>query len=224
MTQADLFIAPILDLIAIPYVTKTMNATLFDKEPPTIYRGEPSPEVNAAWDELIQVHTIAVDGAAISGIGKNRSRTARYPESFNMGNDAHIAQIDVIHQIHCLDMLRRAVHRDYYRKEPTIHAYNVHNEHCLHLLLQNIMCTASVDMITYNWVDGQRLPFPDFNINKKCRDYDAIMGWHKDHHVDVEMYRVLHAPPDAVVEHESMEFPGYGVDVTGLTATDIEVY
>lgn len=120
-------------------------------------------------------------------------------------------------------MIRRAVYPEYYlRDEPATHQYNVHNSHCIHLLLQNIMCTANVDLITSNWVEGQRLPFPDFNINHQCRDFDTIRDWHTMNEVKSELYEKVWRPDDQVPQQASAEFPGFGVDVSGLKPADIE--
>jgi hypothetical protein len=69
-----------------------MDAGLFDGDIPSIFRKDPSPEVDEAWDLLIQAHTISVNSSVISALGKDPTRTARYPVEFGLGPDAHIAQ------------------------------------------------------------------------------------------------------------------------------------
>lgn len=59
----------------------------------------------------------------------------------------------------------------------------MHKTHCVHMLLQALMCNADVGVITQSWVRNEAYknpktrPFPDFNIEKKCRDFDAVMHW-----------------------------------------------
>jgi Mycotoxin biosynthesis protein UstYa len=51
------------------------------------------------------------------------------------------------------------------------------------------MCNADVGVVTYNWINGFTVPYPDFNMYKKCRKVDKIIDWvarntlhlHKDH-------------------------------------------
>jgi len=204
-----------------------MEAGLFDGDIASIYRQDPSPEVDEAWDMLIQAHTIVVNSSVIAAIGKDPTKTVRYPEEFGLGPDAYIAQFDVFHQIHCLDMMRRATNPEYYMKDqPITHQYNMHNTHCAHLLLQNLMCTANVDIYTYNWVQGQSKPFPDFNMYHKCRDFDAILDWHRKNHVHTEMYKIVH-PADGQFmwpADSKVNLPGMGIDLTGLHPDSIEIY
>ncbi|KUL85238.1 hypothetical protein ZTR_08949 [Talaromyces verruculosus] len=48
-------------------------------------------------------------------------------------------------------------------------------------LKQSLMCSASVDVITYNWVEGKPKPVPDFNINHKYRDFKTLLKWQNNH-------------------------------------------
>jgi hypothetical protein len=44
---------------------------------------------------------------------KNPSLAAKFPDSFGYGPDAYITKIDVFHQIHCLNKLRRSLQPNY---------------------------------------------------------------------------------------------------------------
>jgi len=127
--------------------------------------------------------------------GKDPRKTVRAPADWGYGDDAHLAQIDVVHQIHCLNMVRQAVYRDYYQSNTT-GLYWTHVSHCLHLVLQNLMCSANVDVVTHNWVETQRNPFPDFSINHQCRDFEAVLQWQEENKV-----------PDAAAKVTLMERP-----------------
>ena len=128
-------------------------------------------------------HVISADD--VVRLGKDPSTTAKWPEDWGFGSDAHIAELDVLHTIHCLNAIRRDVYWRYYFIDdypdgifPELH--RVHTDHCIHVVLQNLMCAATPDIITQPWVDGQLHPFPDFSVNKKCNDFDAILAWHED--------------------------------------------
>jgi hypothetical protein len=54
-------------------------------------------------------------------------------------------------------------------------------------------------MITFNWVEGHRMPQPDFNNRKVCRDFDALKGWTVENKVDSELDAFDEPPPGAVV-------------------------
>ena len=150
----------------------------------SIFRAPPSPEVDAAWERVgnLWPHVIHTDD--VIRLGKDPSKTARWPLDWGFGPEAHVAGLDVLHTIHCLNAIRRDVHwRHYYIEKypdgvfPELH--RIHTDHCLHVILQNLMCSATADIFTNAWVEGQVHPFPDFNVNKKCRNFDAILEWHE---------------------------------------------
>jgi len=51
--------------------------------------------------------------------------------------------------------------------------------HCVHILYQNVMCTGSTEIITYNWRETQRFPVPDFDVHKMCRNTEVLLGFQK---------------------------------------------
>ncbi|KAL5401790.1 hypothetical protein PMIN04_013074 [Paraphaeosphaeria minitans] len=93
--------------------------------------------------------------------------------------------------MHCLNMLRQAIFKDYYTKEPHIavlfggrpFTVKIHIQHCLEMLRQNILCTADVGVITHQWIQQSPDPFANFNTYHKCRDIDAVEKWIHDHEI-----------------------------------------
>ena len=109
------------------------------------------------------------------------------------------------------DSLRRNSHIDYYgplddnfKKRPEF--YRVHigrpkltakrsasglhllthsrrTDHCIELIRQALMCNADVGLITYDWVEGFELPFPNLNTRHTCRDFERIYEWYDRHKV-----------------------------------------
>ena len=75
------------------------------------------------------------------------------------------------------------------------------------------MCNANTDVITYNWVKGQDNPFPDFNTNHKCRDFDALVEWQYANRVDYERSKTLVRPTSGKEAEEIVELlaPDEGV-------------
>lgn len=188
--------APIFDRLDIPYSTKQINASLANEDD-SIWRKPPSPEVDAAWDRVSKLGYHTVTSADVVALGKDPEMTVRAPAHWGMGDDAHIVQLDVTHQIHCLNAIRKAMYPEYYPIRKMMK--DVHPQHCLHVLLQNLMCDASVDVMTYNWMETQRHPFPDMSINKKCRDYEAVLTWHEEHLVPLT--EKIHRPEGAREMH-----------------------
>ena len=75
------------------------------------------------------------------------------------GTGQYLASLDVFHQLHCVDLLRKSLHREYYDKHEGSfagapeHVVQGHLEHCVETLRQNIMCHGDISLLTYNWVD-----------------------------------------------------------------------
>ncbi|TQV97309.1 hypothetical protein V2A60_000067 [Cordyceps javanica] len=175
--------SPVHNEAQIRILDKKVNGSLLNMDH-SLFRSPPSPEVDAAWERVgsLMPHVISTDD--VVRLGKDPSQTARWPEAWGFGPDAHVAELDVLHTIHCLNAVRRDVHwKHYFGADypdgdfPALH--RVHTDHCIYVVLQNLMCSATADVITQPWVVGQSHPFPDFSINKKCRDFDAILDWHE---------------------------------------------
>ncbi|KAE9375973.1 hypothetical protein N431DRAFT_404073 [Stipitochalara longipes BDJ] len=192
--------SPLLDLIDIPLSNVKMNATVLNADPPSIYRADPSPEVDEAWHRIANTNTIVLSTEDVEKLGFNSSRTARYPPELGFGLDAHIGRIDVFHQLHCLNEIRKDVNFDHYfghkygnrSNVPEIH--KLHTSHCIYLLMQNIMCNANVDIYMSYWVDVQNIPFPDFSINHQCRSFDALLFWQEANSLDFDSFTNITKP------------------------------
>ncbi|EED83399.1 predicted protein [Postia placenta Mad-698-R] len=150
---------------------------------PSIFRGSPSPELDAAWDRISTVRPIAITDDDLSRAGK-----PILPSLVKINNDGrYIAELEVVHQLHCLNMLREFTHPEKYshgEEDPEL--YRNHIDHCIEMLRQQIMCTGDTGLVTFHWVEGHVSPWPDFNTWHQCRDYEKIMEWRDE--------RVVHLP------------------------------
>ena len=53
------------------------------------------------------------------------------------------------------------------------------------------MCDADVGMIPMYWVKNHGHPWPDFSTTLKCRNFEDVWQWVKEHQVSVpEDYRL----------------------------------
>ncbi|KZF23303.1 hypothetical protein L228DRAFT_267312 [Xylona heveae TC161] len=94
----------------------TLIETLWDSNAPR-YTGEPSDELDARWKSLFRVDGVDLRGVEAETI---RGKTYEKPGGWS------IVGIDVFHQLHCLNMLRQGLRRDYYTKHDPEPAYTVH--------------------------------------------------------------------------------------------------
>jgi hypothetical protein len=202
--------------------SKMFEGDLFASNPAPIYRLDPSPEVDAAWDRISGATGIPITNDELVKLGRDPNVVARFPEAWGYSEQKDgtiIAQIDVFHQIHCLNYLRRegqcistsfsseaafkpvlttnTVHHDYYYANQTrTPMRNVHASHCVYTLLQNIQCQVDLDVVTYNWIGEEHRPFQDFNTMKQCRDFEAVLAWQRAHEVDGQLYLEITKPAE----------------------------
>lgn len=175
--------APVFDELDLGLRDITIQGALQDNT--SIYRLNPSPEVDAAWNRISMegLEILTVPSSAITRSGKDVSSSVKAPFSWGEGSDSYLAQVEVFHQIHCLNELRKEIFYDYYYNDQPDDIHRAHKAHCIHVILQSLMCTADVGIIQHNWVyngkltEPQTRPFPDFSTEKTCRDFDAILKW-----------------------------------------------
>jgi Mycotoxin biosynthesis protein UstYa len=211
--------ARILDEIDIKVEEKRMDATLLHSEPLSIFRQEPSPEVDRAWQKVSDTRPIALSREGVLAIGKDPAQAVQIPEHWGLGNESYFGRVDVFHQIHCLDALRREAYFEHYYGKRYPQGFNntgefhrLHLSHCVYLLLQNIMCNANTDVYTHIWTDTLDHQFPDFNINHQCKDFGAILEWQDQNGLDEKAFVHLRRPdgyPYHVMNHKFKEIHGW---------------
>lgn len=103
------------------------------------------------------------------------------------------------HQMHCLDVLRKKAFADHPGMSPAPYsAYgHLHLSHCLDKLLQDIMCSASTDVHTLGWMETAPKPWPDFGINRQCRDFNALLQYSESRGVDMDKFNNMPVPKNA---------------------------
>ncbi|KAF8868254.1 hypothetical protein CPB84DRAFT_1740886 [Gymnopilus junonius] len=149
---------------------------------PSVYRGPPTPELDAAWYNVsIGVKLARLTREQLLEIGKEDSPSkVKYTEEDGGG---YMAALEVTHQLHCLNMLRKYLYYDYYGTfdpfftESKPDTYRMHLEHCIDNLRQVLMCTADANMITFEWVRGFSTAYPDFNTRHQCRNFEKLIDW-----------------------------------------------
>lgn len=173
-----------------------MNGSLFNY-PQSIYRQDPSAAVEAAWTRVSDGGWILIDANDVSKMGKDPSLASQASASLlsKLGKPTtepmYFGMIDSFHQIHCLNTIRKHAYWDQYYAGPygPFDSHNAHElhwthiSHCFDMLLQNLMCSANADVVTGVWMDGQKYPFPDFSVNKKCRNFEQLWEWNEDNKI-----------------------------------------
>ncbi|KDR69141.1 hypothetical protein GALMADRAFT_215420 [Galerina marginata CBS 339.88] len=166
---------------AVEYHVRTHYGDAVDNVSPGFW-GPPSPEVDQHWQSL--------SSYSISKIPKNQAallpnKTSPIPSDRNN----YVAGLDVFHQLHCLNMIRQALHPEYYPKRRMNTTYgDWHIRHCVDSVRQSLMCSADISVIVWQWSDELQETFPRGNIAHTCRNYEKIQDWAKERVFDFSRY------------------------------------
>ncbi|GAB1211757.1 hypothetical protein ATERTT37_000881 [Aspergillus terreus] len=144
--------APIFERFDIPRQELITNGSLYDGSPPSILRIPQGDEADVEWNRIgSHVFSILIPAEEVRKLDKD---PVRVPDEFGFGPDAYLAQTEVFHLLHCLDMLRKEISYEHYYfpkfgNLPDAQ-HTVHIGHCVDLLAQFIKCQSPVDVILFN--------------------------------------------------------------------------
>jgi len=214
--------APILDDIDLQVKRKKMDTTFVQQQSSYYLRQKPGPQVDAAWWSLLDTRPVPITKERVLEIGKDPAEAVKIPESWGHGSDMYFGRIDVFHHIHCLDALRKEAYFEHYYGErypgglnDTSDFHREHLSHCIYLLLQNVLCSANTDVYTHIWVDNLEHPWPDFEVNHQCKNFDAVLDWQKKNALDEKAFSELVKPegyPVRVANHRFKDVNGWFKD------------
>lgn len=115
------------------------------------------------------------------------------------GVEGYRVGLEVFHQLHCLNLLRKTTHIDYYgsrggdfaegidglRMHLGLCSYiksrvcgrllTIQTDHCLEMLRMNLMCQSDVGLFTFEMTDEGI--WPDFSTWHTCRKFDKVLDW-----------------------------------------------
>ncbi|KAH8821797.1 hypothetical protein F5884DRAFT_769083 [Xylogone sp. PMI_703] len=145
------------------------NGTLYRDTDPTEpqYVGEPGPAIDKAWHDLL-------DGLYI-GLNGYEARTVMYKTGIEKGG--YLVSTDVMHTLHCLNEVRKAMYPDYYKVAGKPGTHQLHVEHCLDYVRQSIQCNADLTTMTFNYAPNRGQLVADFDTLHTCRNFDLLHSW-----------------------------------------------
>ncbi|MCJ1445534.1 MAG: hypothetical protein MMC23_006039 [Stictis urceolatum] len=162
-----------------------MNNSLEEENP---FKGSVfTPEQTETWRELLSWQTLLISEDDLRALGKLSDTSARFEDG-----SGYLGQLDVYHELHCLNYIREYIHRDYYPNGETIETQVMHIDHCTDTLRQITMCHADISIVTFDWVDHHWQPYPDFAIERECRNWDSIFEYAKSHQPDMHNGSFFH--------------------------------
>jgi hypothetical protein len=160
-----------------------------------LYFGHPSPEIDAAWADLLRFEYPAVTSEEIEmNTGLLFTKDDRHP----LTGDFHAA-LDVFHNLHCLNAVRKELDKDYYGthhhgqiegRTTSDHVHNQpqdalesaqrdHIDHCMNHIRQSLQCRPDLSpaaMHVFTDPEGSKY-FLGNAKQHSCYDWDSIMAW-----------------------------------------------
>ncbi|KAI1170921.1 hypothetical protein F4777DRAFT_567471 [Nemania sp. FL0916] len=146
------------------------NGTTYRAVEPDVpqYVGEPSDQLDRRWRSLIR-------GQAVDLRGEEAESVADI--TYEKPGGWYLTGPDSFHQLHCLDVIRRALRPDYYTPPNPEPVHTMHVEHCLDYIRQGIMCAADLTMIPVEWSTKRDRILQITEVTHTCRDFDKIHEW-----------------------------------------------
>ncbi|KAH8880820.1 hypothetical protein GQ53DRAFT_813054 [Thozetella sp. PMI_491] len=201
--------SPIYDLLDLKSTVRKINGTLFPPKEPSIMRQLPNPDADMVWDEWDVPRVFPVTVKDLFKMHVDPSTVAKLEDNiWGLGDDAYATSLDVYHQLHCLNKLRRLAYAAYYPNDHQetlswsagrpMTGYESEINHCVDILAQALQCSGNVGLIAMHWAETQEFPVPDMSVNQKCIDFEALTQWRKEHTVDMDKYRRVMKKPEGV--------------------------
>ncbi|MCJ1326642.1 hypothetical protein MMC10_003307 [Thelotrema lepadinum] len=131
------------------------------------YTGKPSRELDDAWTNLVGNLHIRVSSEDLEQM-KEKS----IPLSDEKGG--YLVGLDVYHQLHCLQYIRRMAYKEYYEELPMA---MMHLDHCVESLRQVLMCMPNDGIMFFDWSPNLRGPVPRFQVWHQCMNWEKLDAW-----------------------------------------------
>lgn len=173
------YYSPALEKVSDEYLTVRWNISATTPSP---WAGPPSKEVDAAWHKYTNLGAMIISEEDLVKVNGSRY-SARVPKEVG---DGYIGHVEWYHQLHCVYMLWQQTYPEWYTEEAEMRAkepvlWHEHLDHCAETLRAAIMCHADAGIVPSNWVKGRHWPHPNYNLDHKCRSFDAAYQWVYDH-------------------------------------------
>ncbi|KAF1967880.1 hypothetical protein BU23DRAFT_374141, partial [Bimuria novae-zelandiae CBS 107.79] len=152
----------------ISYETRTFDHGFGMRRP--VYVGTDA-AADAAWQDLYEGLEYLTIPSPLASLLLNA--TSPHPHAPSLS----LLGLDVIHQLHCLDALRKFMHLTAYPNMMAMEKWDVHRDHCLDSIWQSLMCSADVSAISFIWDEGRGFTLPDARVTHTCRRWEDVRKW-----------------------------------------------
>ncbi|XRM42745.1 hypothetical protein ABZX51_005954 [Aspergillus tubingensis] len=146
------------------------------------YNGPPRPELEEAWDKLMNNTNIRVTQ---DQLGEEFAAQDSIVELSD--GSGYYVTVSAYHGLHCVQRLHHYIYADhYYPGLGEFEAFMLrrHTEHCLDWLRQYVQCHPDLSLIPSHWMtDGPGPVAPD-DGHRQCVVWEKIEKWMAEHSFD----------------------------------------
>ncbi|KAF4622762.1 hypothetical protein G7Y89_g14265 [Cudoniella acicularis] len=149
-----------------------MEYTTVDYLEPSQYAGRPTAKKEAQWDSLLSVGFVSITEDEKSGLLHETATDRHNPDNY-------VVELDVFHQLHCLQALRKQVWYPVFidiKNDPET-VWEAHLDHCVDYLRHSLMCNAALTPTTFYWDEEKRGYHPTEAMPHTCVVFDNIWEW-----------------------------------------------
>ncbi|KAF8202776.1 hypothetical protein K438DRAFT_1670970 [Mycena galopus ATCC 62051] len=167
-----------------------VTSYLITGEDPLFHR-KPSPQLDAAWDGLYNF--------GVSQIPKSQAQllpNKTHPIPQDEGN--YIIELDVFHNLHCLNMIRKTLHSDYYSKQEHLMELP-HLDHCVDWIRQSLMCAGDTSVVVWQWDPMQQITTFQGSVAHTCRNFEKLREWGQKHKIQTSYDKNVRIEDDIVI-------------------------
>ncbi|KAM3073489.1 hypothetical protein ACMFMG_004613 [Clarireedia jacksonii] len=133
------------------------------------YAGEPVPEIDKAWDDLLSAVDLGFDMDELHGAERTSVHTP---------DGKVLISLDVYHSLHCVNLVRKAIDFRYYHPTGQVpYFYRSHVDHCVDYLRQSIQCQSDLSPLTYARSEPKNHTIPVFGTPHTCRNFSKVHEW-----------------------------------------------
>ncbi|KAI5458860.1 hypothetical protein BGZ63DRAFT_514270 [Mariannaea sp. PMI_226] len=143
-------------------------------------QGPPTKERDREWESLYEFGLLAISKNEAALLPNRTGRIANT-------EDKYFVELDVFHQLHCLNMIRMSRYPEYYRNLHTSEADEIltyfdseHIEHCIDTIRQSLMCQTDITPLVYQWDNNKERMRIHGDVIHSCRNFDRIREWAKE--------------------------------------------
>ncbi|KAK8044802.1 hypothetical protein PG993_004826 [Apiospora rasikravindrae] len=192
---------------AIEYIPQhKFQSALFSHTP---YMGFPTDETDQLWKDLY-------NEVAISTISEEEAKLLPHPTLPIPGTKRYLVQLDVFHELHCLDDLRMLLYPERFPGmdelkdengviDRTAHAFR-HWDHCIDSLRQVLMCHADVSPVSWRLnVPVKKMLIPQLSTTHTCRNFSRIHEWARAHRAGAWNYNVTADVAEDIIRHSGFD-------------------